>query len=61
MIIEKKISTGTAVLGEIKSVINGIARMEKPNPESPCNMADAKKMIFPITTNSISIFSILQN
>ena len=60
MIIENKISTGTAVLGEIKRVISGIARIEKPNPESPCSMADAKKMMLPIKTNSISIFCTLK-
>jgi hypothetical protein len=59
MIIENKISTGTAVLGEIKSVIRGIARMEKPNPESPCSMAETRKMKLPIKINSVSMLRIL--
>jgi len=46
---------GTAVLGEINNVIRGTARMEKPNPVRPCNVADTKKITIPATINSIFI------
>ena len=38
---------GIAVFGEIKSVISGIARIEKPKPVKPCNIADTKKISEP--------------
>ena len=47
MIIENITRMGTAILGDIKSVMSGTARIEKPKPVNPCSIAAMIKIIEP--------------
>ena len=52
MIIENITRMGTAILGDIKSVMSGTARMEKPKPVNPCRIAENRKIREPMIKNS---------
>jgi hypothetical protein len=46
---------GTEVLGLIINVISGMAKMENPNPDNPCNKAEVKKTTLPKIIIPVSI------
>jgi hypothetical protein len=54
--MEYNIKIGTAVLGGMNKVISGIAKIENPKPESPCNKPEIKKIAEPISKISRFIF-----